>query len=242
MNQELAIYEERAITLAQEPAQAILQAQKAAAALMDVVEQRKLYTMIRNRKYLHIEGWQILGAFYGITVRTEDAPEAIMEGERWMGARAHAVALHRGEIVAGAWSACMRDEENWDKAPRFAVESMAQTRAMAKAYRSVLAYVAELAGYAPTPAEEMVREPAPAQPAARRAPARTREAASPASFGPQIIAVANSMGWDDEELGAWLQANNFISEGKLVHGDVALTEIHRLARTASEKQPPQEEP
>ena len=77
-------------------------------------------------------------------------------------------------------------------------------------------------------------EPQPTKPAARLAPAKPTPAKpTPArtvqtpSFGPQVIAVANSLGWDDEELGAWLKEHNFISEGKLVHGDVALTEIQR---------------
>ena len=39
--------------------------------------------------------------------------------------------------------------------PSFQLRSMAQTRACAKAFRNVLAWVVVLAGYKPTPAEEM---------------------------------------------------------------------------------------
>lgn len=42
--------------------------------------------------------------------------------------------------------------------PSFQLRSMAQTRASAKALRNVLAWVVVLAGYRPTPAEEMITE------------------------------------------------------------------------------------
>ncbi|MBN2118541.1 MAG: hypothetical protein JW730_18350 [Anaerolineales bacterium] len=45
-----------------------------------------------------------------------------------------------------------------EKVPLFQLRSMAQTRACAKALRNVMAWVAVLAGYRPTPAEELSRE------------------------------------------------------------------------------------
>ena len=50
---------------------------------------------------------------------------------------------------------CMDDESKWSDKPLFQLRSMAQTRAQAKALRNVLAWVVVMAGYAPTPAEEM---------------------------------------------------------------------------------------
>ena len=49
----------------------------------------------------------------------------------------------------------MYDEKNWKGKPWFQLASMAQTRAGAKALRNLLARVVVLAGYNPTPAEEM---------------------------------------------------------------------------------------
>jgi hypothetical protein len=49
----------------------------------------------------------------------------------------------------------MDDESKWSDKPLYQLRSMAQTRAQAKALRGVLAWVAVLAGYNPTPAEEM---------------------------------------------------------------------------------------
>ena len=62
-------------------------------------------------------------------------------------------------IVGGAEAYCMRDEENWKEKPWFQLASMAQTRAGAKALRNVLAWVVVLAGYRPTPAEELTSSP-----------------------------------------------------------------------------------
>lgn len=60
-----------------------------------------------------------------------------------------------------------------DKVPLFQLRSMAQTRACAKAYRNVLAWVVVLAGYRPTPAEEMIDKGQPDKSAA--APQETPE-------------------------------------------------------------------
>ena len=62
--------------------------------------------------------------------------------------------------------------------PLFQLASMSQTRACAKAYRNVLSWVAVLAGYRPTPAEELPdarlvdREPADEEAAAGEPPTR----------------------------------------------------------------------
>ncbi len=58
----------------------------------------------------------------------------------------------------------MKTEKRWGTAEEFAIKSMAQTRASAKALRNAFGWVAELAGFESTPAEEMSydRSPVPA--------------------------------------------------------------------------------
>jgi hypothetical protein len=58
-------------------------------------------------------------------------------------------------MISSAEASCLRDEPNWRTKPEYQLKSMAQTRASAKALRNVLAWVVVLAGYKPTPAEEM---------------------------------------------------------------------------------------
>lgn len=72
-----------------------------------------------------------------------------------------------------------------EKVPMFQLRSMAQTRACAKALRNVFAWVVVLAGYRPTPAEELPEhdvKPAAATPAQQYAP--TPAAPAPAAPAP----------------------------------------------------------
>jgi hypothetical protein len=55
-----------------------------------------------------------------------------------------------------------RVEVGTKRKPLFQLQSMAETRASAKCYRLKLSWVAVLAGYAPTPAEEMPKDSRPA--------------------------------------------------------------------------------
>jgi len=57
---------------------------------------------------------------------------------------------------------CLNDEPTWARKPLFQLRSMSQTRASAKALRNCLAWVAVLAGYEPSVAEEMTGDEQPA--------------------------------------------------------------------------------
>jgi hypothetical protein len=65
----------------------------------------------------------------------------------------------------------VRQQAGEERVPLYQLASMAQTRANAKALRNVLAWVAVLAGYKPTPAEEMPVA-GPSAPETVEAPAR----------------------------------------------------------------------
>jgi hypothetical protein len=62
-----------------------------------------------------------------------------------------------GAVISAAEAICTRDERKWQAREEYALKSMAQTRACAKALRNVLAWVAVLAGFEGTPAEEVDR-------------------------------------------------------------------------------------
>ena len=132
-------------------------AQEKAALLKDIVKQAGLAKNLgRGKEYLEFEAWQTIGAFNGATVLIEWTKPLLDEGAI-VGWEARAIVKDsRGEIVASAEHQCTRDEKNWKNRDDYAIRSMAQTRAMAKALRSKYAWVAVLAGYAPTPLEEMV--------------------------------------------------------------------------------------
>lgn len=150
--------ETKAITLRkQSPKQITAFGLKASKQLMDIVTQTNWTVNIQGNKYLRFEGWQTVGKFFGYTVKTEDT-KYVEFGEA-KGFEAKAVVLDStGIVIGGAEAICMNDEKNWKDKPLYALKSMAQTRASAKAFRQILSWVVVLAGYSPTPMEEMGAE------------------------------------------------------------------------------------
>lgn len=60
-----------------------------------------------------------------------------------------------GVIVGRAEAMVSRTEETWSRRDDYAVRSMAETRAESRAWRKAIGWVVHMAGYNPTPAEEM---------------------------------------------------------------------------------------
>jgi len=152
---ELAVYEgQQELTIARPPEIVLAEARKAAKALRDVVSLKPRPVIFNGEQYLEFEDLQTLGRFYGVTAKIIST-EFIDYGEA-KGFEAKAVALRAdGMEISAAEAMCLNDERNWKDKPLFQLRSMAQTRACAKSLRNVLAWVVVLAGYKPTPAEEM---------------------------------------------------------------------------------------
>jgi len=145
------------------PLAVIGQATEIATHLADIVEQRKLYTNIGGKKHVRVEGWTTLGAMLGVLPR-EVAVSSVPADEFTAGGYEAIVELVRagdGAVIGRASAICTRDERNWGNRPDYAVRSMAVTRATGKAFRLGFSWIMTLAGYEPTPAEEMPRDPAP---------------------------------------------------------------------------------
>ena len=159
------------------PATVIAEAKIAVNVFKGVIELKPKKVIINNEQYLEYEDWQTLGEFYRCSVVTRDAVPIEIDGVKGAKAKADLVNIDTGVIIGGAEAYCMRDEEKWSTRPKyewqgegdnrkrikvgdevvpwFQLASMSQTRAAAKAFRNRLAWVAVLAGYRPTPAEEM---------------------------------------------------------------------------------------
>ncbi|MEI2774329.1 MAG: hypothetical protein V9G98_27755 [Candidatus Competibacter sp.] len=125
-------------------------AREMAGALADVIERQHLATVIQGRKHVNVEGWTTLAVMLGVvarevqTVETEGIYTAVVE----------LVRMSDGVCISRASAEC-GDEPPWNKRPRYARRSMAQTRATGKACRLAFSWIMALAGYEPTPAEEM---------------------------------------------------------------------------------------
>jgi hypothetical protein len=125
-----------------------------ATALYHVVEKQHLYMDIQGKKYLQLEAWQLLGKFCNVHGVVETVQPVEYFGAKGFESKA-IVRDSDGVVIAAAEAICMDDEPNWKGKPLFQLKSMAQTRALSKAFRSSLSFIVSIAGYAPTPLEEM---------------------------------------------------------------------------------------
>jgi hypothetical protein len=165
---DLAVRESGGVFATRDPAEMIRQATEAANQLMAVVSKAGLKMRIGSKDYLKVEAWTTLGVMVGCTARTEwsrpveNGWEAAVE-----------VVNAAGVVIGRAEAECLRSEANWKNRDDYAVRSMAQTRAMGKALRMPLGWIAVLAGFEATPAEEMPAQAAtePTAAAASSAPA-----------------------------------------------------------------------
>lgn len=138
------------------PREMVKQATEMANVLAEVIKQRNLSKKISGKEHVFVEGWTTLGAMLGIlpreseSVRLEDGSyEATIE----------LIRASDGSVIGRASAICGKDEPTWKGRPEYARKSMAMTRATGKAYRLAFSWIMVLAGYSPTPAEEMPEEP-----------------------------------------------------------------------------------
>ena len=135
---------------------------KMAKVLKHHIVKHKLYVDIGGGKnYVFVEGWQFAGGLLGVVaqvVDVEDISITTAKGRvpRWK-ATVELRHLASDNIIGKAVAICSADERK--KRSDFEVLSMAQTRAVGKAYRLTIGWVMKLAGYEATPAEEMETEP-----------------------------------------------------------------------------------
>ncbi len=117
----------------------------------------KLYTNIVGKNYAHVEGWQFAGGLMGIVPRVS-AVENLSQGQetKWK-ADVELVNIKTGEVVSRGFAICSNKESKKKSFDEYAVLSMAQTRAIGKAYRNIAGWVMKLAGYEATPSEEMAK-------------------------------------------------------------------------------------
>lgn len=113
----------------------------------------KLYTPISGKNYAHVEGWQFAGFLVGMYPVVDSVEDLSKASEmRWRAT----VKIYKGEQMVGCGVAICSNKENKKKSfDEYAILSMAQTRAIGKAYRNMLGWVMKLAGYESTPSEEM---------------------------------------------------------------------------------------
>ena len=152
------------------PARQVQMATEMADVLRDVVEKQKLYENIQGKKYLRVEGWNTLGSFLGILAK-EDKVIRLEDGS--YEAYVNLINTKNGMIVGTGSALCSVKERRWGNADEYARRSMSITRATGKAFRLNFSWIITLAGYQPTPEEEMPSEMPREQPRQQAQPIET---------------------------------------------------------------------
>lgn len=176
---ELSVIGASSVALERAPDVVLEEAHRAAAALKRVLDGKLKKVFFNNEQYLEFEDWQTVARFYGVTVIVRSVEYVEFGKNRGFRAVADALLVSRNQVISSADAMCLDDEANWgarpiyewrkdeatgrakrfkvgeEPVPLFQLRSMAQTRACAKALRNAFAWVVVLAGYRPTPAEEM---------------------------------------------------------------------------------------
>jgi hypothetical protein len=186
VSNEVAVYE------APLPQEVVRYAGGVAEELARVVKQRGLSKVIQGKDYLTAEAWGAAGEMMDLSVKLDEPqPFTDLTGKRGYSCRA---SLYRpdGRELSSAVAICTRSERRWSSADDYALYSMAQTRAIGKAYRSRLSFIAVLAGYEPTPAEEMPMDAGVTAPAAGKGAPADASRVVEAEILPAETAAANS--------------------------------------------------
>lgn len=164
---EVREVESRALTVVAQPGQALVaeagengpgamlaKATAIATALRDVVEQQKLYAVISGKKYPQVEAWSTIGRMDNVVAR--EASKPIRQDDGSYEAEVELIRLSDGMVIGRASALCgMPDDKPWASRAEYARRSMAVTRATSRAFRQQYSWIMALAGYEPTPADEM---------------------------------------------------------------------------------------
>lgn len=125
------------------------------------IKENKLFHHIQGKAYVNVEGWQYAGARLGILPVIEElikVPTDTDEVKYQAQVKLYNLKSQvegQAQVIGSGFAICSNRENGKRHYQEFAIASMAQTRAIGKAYRNILAWIIRAAGYEPTPAEEM---------------------------------------------------------------------------------------
>lgn len=133
---------------------------KFATVLKKFIVDRNLYVTIKGKNYVQVEGWEFAGASIGVFPLVKETENLSAGNELKFRARVELVVLASGKVMGAGEAICSNKEHGKGSYDEYAIFSMAQTRAIGKAYRNAFAWLMKMAGYEPTPAEEAFEAPA----------------------------------------------------------------------------------
>lgn len=133
--------------------------------LSQLIKEKGLSSNIQGKQFVNVEGWQFAGASLGLMPIITSTQDLSNETAIKYMATCEVRNITTGQLVATGIALCSNAEKTKRFFDEYAILSMAQTRAIGKAYRNLLAWLMKAAGFEATPAEEMdfARDEAPAK-------------------------------------------------------------------------------
>lgn len=133
---------------------------KLATELTKFIDDNRLSTSIAGKKYVMVEGWQFAGSQLGLVAIPNEAEDISKDGDTELKYKSSADVIHiaTGNLVSRGFAICSNKEGKKKSFDEYAVASMAQTRAIGKAYRNNLSWLIKMAGFEGTPREEITDE------------------------------------------------------------------------------------
>ena len=131
--------------------------------LSQLIKEKGLSSNIQGKQFVNVEGWQFAGASLGLMPIITSTQDLSNETAIKYMATCEVRNITTGQLVATGIALCSNAEKTKRFFDEYAILSMAQTRAIGKAYRNLLAWLMKAAGFEATPAEEMdfARDEAP---------------------------------------------------------------------------------
>ena len=162
MTNEIATQDEGillALPSADHGAEVVQRAMAASQSLANAVQQNKWFVDMSGKKYLEVEAWQFIGMVIGIDADIEYTKPITNDTGIVLAYESKAVLYRNGTPFSSGIMECgmdsfpTRGKHGRDKDK--AAQSASQTWAVSKAYRNRLGFLAKMAGYESTPADEM---------------------------------------------------------------------------------------
>ena len=123
--------------------------------LSQLIKEKGLSSNIQGKQFVNVEGWQFCGASLGLMPIITSTQDLSNETAIKYMATCEVRNITTGQLVATGIALCSNAEKTKRYFDEYAILSMAQTRAIGKAYRNLLAWLMKAAGFEATPAEEM---------------------------------------------------------------------------------------
>ncbi|SDY99128.1 hypothetical protein [Hymenobacter psychrophilus] len=123
--------------------------------LQKFVAANSLTSTIQGKQFPNVEAWQFAGTLLGLSPMLESIEDKSEGTEIKWQATITLHNVHTGQVVGRGFATCSNREHTKRSFADYAICSMAQTRAVGKAYRLTLGWLMKAAGYEATPSEEM---------------------------------------------------------------------------------------